>query len=112
MAEPKKFRPVNQSLGHVPSFGPIPAAQLLPIGLSIGVSYLIFEMLLGWGFTWVALFALWGASSWWILTGDQSWKLINKFIVAPVWHCKFQPYQRLISRRSHVKETRHRKTRI
>ncbi len=111
MPERKTFRQINQSLGHIPSFGPIPAGQLLPIGISVSVSYLIFEMLLGWGFTWVALFALWGASSWWILTGDKNWKLINKFIAAPPWYCKFRSYVRLTGS-THVNQTRRRKTRI
>ncbi|MBD1822854.1 hypothetical protein H6F51_10160 [Cyanobacteria bacterium FACHB-DQ100] len=60
----KKFRRINPSLGHTPSFGPIPVGQLFPIGISIGVSYLVFELLLGGGLTWVALFALWGSASW------------------------------------------------
>lgn len=112
MADSKHFRTINRSLGHVPSFGPIPAGQLLPIGLSIGVSYLLFELLLGWGFTWVALFALWGASSWWILTGDQNWKLLNKFTPVPPWHCKFRTYQRLLSEQGYGNKTWRRKARF
>lgn len=108
----RKFRRINPSLGHNPSFGPIPVGQLFPIGISIGVSYLLFEMLLSWGLTWVALFALWGAASWWILTGDKNWKLLNKFVSVPQWTCKFRPYQRLLSGASHAPKTRHRKTRL
>ncbi len=109
MSEARKFRRVNPSLGSHPSFGPIPVGQLFPVGISIGVSYLIFEMLLGWGLTWVALSALWSASSWWILTGDKNWKLLNKFVTVPQWTCKFRSYQRLLGA-SHAKQARNRKT--
>jgi len=112
MSQFKRFRSINQSLGRNPNFGPIPVGQLFPIGISIGVSYLVFEMLLGWGLTWVALFALWGAASWWILTGDNNWKLLNKFVAVPQWRCKFKFYHRLLAGASHADQTRNRKARF
>ena len=112
MSESKRFRRINASLGSSPSFGPIPVGQLFPIGISIGISYLLFEMFLGWGLTWVALSALWGASSWWILTGDKNWKLLDKFATVPQWTCKFRTYQRLLSGATYANKARSRKTRL
>ncbi len=112
MHESKQFRRINPSLGSPPSFGPIPVGQLFPIGISICISYLIFEMLLGWGLTWVALFSLWGASSWWILTGDKNWKLLNKFVPVPVWICKFRTYRSLQAGTSYDSKAQRRKARF
>ena len=79
-----KFRPVNSTLGKHPSFGPIPADQLLPWTIIVLVS-LLMHNLLQLNFIWTFSIAAWGVATWWILTANGSWRILSKFINPPNW---------------------------
>ncbi|MEO1144134.1 MAG: hypothetical protein AAFY26_00830 [Cyanobacteria bacterium J06638_22] len=78
------FIPVNQVLNLKPMLGPIPGEQVVPWVTIVVLSYFICRLLgLGWVTTIVV--AIWGAGSWWVLTGDASWRFLSKFQGVPVW---------------------------
>ncbi len=85
MSSEQKQRPVNQTLGMQPRFGPFPADQLVP-WLVIGFTcYFLLHGLLQLSWLWVILAIGWGCSTWWLLTGSKSWKFLSKFLNPPTW---------------------------
>ena len=70
---------VNKILGKQASFGPIPANQLLPWFTIVVLSFFIFDGLLGWGIPKVAAMSFWLMVSWWLLTGNDPDRYVNRF---------------------------------
>ncbi|WP_218082499.1 hypothetical protein [Anthocerotibacter panamensis] len=97
MSQPE-FRTVNPMLGMQPSFGPIPADQIVPWCLIAGTSYLIGQGIFSLDWLWVGLMAGWGISTWWIITGGKSWRFLAKFQAVPRWTRGFARYQRMTGR--------------
>jgi hypothetical protein len=82
--EPNNFIPVNGALNLKPSFGPIPADQIIPwsvIALANLLASRIFEF--SWIFT--ILSTGWGIGTWWILTGSDASRFLSKFHSPPTW---------------------------
>jgi len=81
----QKHRPVNQTLGMQPRFGPLPADQVIPwIGITM-VFYFLFQEILKLGWNWTVLLIIWGCGTWWVLTGSKSWRFLGKFVPCPSW---------------------------
>lgn len=80
-----EFIPVNQVLNLKPKLGPIPGEQVVPWVLILVVSYLVCQGI--FQFSWVAtsMMTIWGSATWWILTGDASWRFLSKFVGVPTW---------------------------
>lgn len=78
-------RPVNQALGMAPRFGPLPADQVFPWMAIAFVFYFVFRELFKLDWLWVVLLIIWGCSTWWLLTGSQSWRFLGKFVPVPNW---------------------------
>ncbi|MGG6239662.1 hypothetical protein ACQ4N7_13635 [Nodosilinea sp. AN01ver1] len=99
-----QFRPVNTILGAQPRLGPIPADQIIPWFCITGASYLLGR---GFSLSWISIgfIAAWGMSTWWILTGGQSWKFTAKFVPTPTWSRGYARYLRFTH-----DETDHRQT--
>lgn len=74
-----EFVRVNKILGKQASFGPVPANQILPAFSIITVTYFIFDGLLGWGIPKVGVISFWLIVSWWLVTGKDPDKYINRF---------------------------------
>lgn len=74
-----EFVRVNKILGKQASFGPVPANQILPAFLIITITYFIFDGLLGWGIPKVGVISFWLIVSWWLVTGKDPDKYINRF---------------------------------
>ncbi|WP_013334316.1 hypothetical protein [Gloeothece verrucosa] len=98
-----EFRTVNQILGTQPSLGPIPANQIIPWVIIFLTSYFIINGIFGGFFLgefqkwlWITLMAAWGIATWWILTGNKSWRFLSKFIGVPNWTRGFPRYQSLL----------------
>jgi hypothetical protein len=97
--EPQKdeFIPVSQILNLKPRLGPIPGEQVIPWITIILVSYLICEGILGQSWVATVLLSAWGIATWWALTGEDSWKFLNKFRGVPHWTRGHLPYESLLS---------------
>lgn len=85
MENQTKFRKVNPSLDKAPNIGPFPADQVFPWAIIGGSSYYLFNVLLGLSWIWTGAIAGWGMSTWWILTANDSWRFLSKFIHPPTW---------------------------
>jgi hypothetical protein len=96
--EPQKdeFIPVSQILNLKPRLGPIPGEQVIPWITIILVSYLICEGILGQSWVATVLLSAWGIATWWALTGEESWKFLNKFRGVPYWTRGHLPYESLL----------------
>lgn len=79
MMEDKEVIQVNKILGKQAGFGPVQSNQVLPWFAIIMISYFIFDGLLGWGIPKVALISFWLILSWWLVTGKDPDKYINRF---------------------------------
>lgn len=81
----EKHRPVNQTLGSQPRFGPLPADQVIPWAAISFAFYFLFQEVLKLGWNWTILLIIWGCGTWWVLTGSKSWKFLGKFVSCPTW---------------------------
>lgn len=81
--ENKKFRSVNRILGSQPSLGPIPGNQVFPWAIIVFISYFIGYNVLRLGWLNTILIAAWLMGTWWILTGNHSWRFLAKFVPLP-----------------------------
>jgi hypothetical protein len=91
-----EFIPVNQILNAKPQLGPIPAEQVIPWIVIAIVSYLICQGLLQLDWWATLLVTVWGAASWWVLTGNESWRFLNKFHRVPNWRRGHLPHTSLL----------------
>jgi hypothetical protein len=115
----KNIRLVNRILGSQPSFGPIPADQVLPWTIILLASYFIVNGIFGGLFAdefqkwlWTGLVATWGIATWWILTGGKSWRFLSKFIGVPTWTRGFARYQSILrNNEGKNRKTKHRRNR-
>ncbi|MGF1480387.1 MAG: hypothetical protein ACFB4I_12995 [Cyanophyceae cyanobacterium] len=74
---------VNRILGTQPRLGPLPADQVLPWSLFTLFSYFICQGYYDFGWLPMVLLDGWLISTWWILTGERSWRFLSK-IYPPV----------------------------
>lgn len=95
--ESKKFIWVSQILDSKPTLGPIPGEQILPWGIISICGLGITQGLLGLGLLPSGVIIIWGCSSWWVLTGDESWKFLGRFIPTPKWVSGHFRYQSIVS---------------
>ncbi|HBL13797.1 MAG TPA: hypothetical protein DD379_20860 [Cyanobacteria bacterium UBA11162] len=93
-----KPRKVNSSLDKHPKIAFFPADQFLPWIIILGVSYYVFKVLLQWSWIWTGGVAGWGISTWWILTGENSWRFLSKFVPVPNWVRACIRYQEIITK--------------
>lgn len=94
----KEFRPVNRVLGTQPSLGPIPAHLIFPwTGIAL-VSYFICQGIFGLGWLITGFTIAWGMFTWWILTGDRSWRFLSKFVPTPRWTRGMARYESFLER--------------
>lgn len=84
-ANPDEFIAVNGALKLKPSFGPIPADQIIPWSIIILANILIANRLLGLSWIITILSTGWGIATWWILTGSDASRFLSKFHSPPVW---------------------------
>ncbi|MFP5274903.1 hypothetical protein [Coleofasciculus sp.] len=94
MSEPK-FRKVNENLGKQPGVGPFPAEQIIPWSMIFGASIYICRAL-GFSWTWTGVVALWGISTWWVITGSKPWRFLAKFVGTPYWVRGYGRYRRIL----------------
>lgn len=82
---PDDFIQVNGALNLKPSFGPIPADQLIPWSV-IALANVIFANRI-FGLSWIItiLSTGWGILTWWTLTGSDSSRFLSKFHSPPLW---------------------------
>lgn len=94
----QEFRPVNRVLGTQASLGPIPAHLVIPwMGIAL-LSYFICRGVLSLSWFITMLMTAWGMSTWWILTGDRSWRFLSKFIPSPKWTRGMARYESFLAR--------------
>lgn len=106
-----EFIPINQILNAKPQLGPIPGEQVIPwLIITIG-SYLICQILLSLDWWATGLVAVWGSATWWILTGNESWRFLTKFYRTPKWTRGHLPYTSLLMQVQHLLGTTHTKHR-
>ncbi|KAM3092525.1 hypothetical protein ACKFKG_22170 [Phormidesmis sp. 146-35] len=87
-----EFIPINQILNSKPQLGPIPGEQVIPwLIITIG-SYIICQVVLNLDWWATGLVGIWGSATWWILTGNESWRFLTKFYRAPKWTRGHLPY--------------------
>jgi hypothetical protein len=112
MNEPNpNFRTVNRILGAQPNLGPIPANQVLPWAIIIIFSWFVSSNFLGGDFFKTILLAGWLMGTWWILTGNHSWRFLSKFVSVPNVTRGHARYQSLLVKRTHERKTRQKKNR-
>lgn len=87
-----EFIPVNQILNTKPQLGPIPGEQVIPWLIIAIVAYLVCQGVLGLDWWATGLIAVWGAATWWVLTGNESWRFLTKFHGTPNWTRGHLPY--------------------
>lgn len=92
-----EFIPVNQILNSKPQLGPIPGEQVIPWLIISIASYLVCQMFLGLDWWATLLIAVWGSATWWVLTGNESWRFLTKFHGTPRWTRGHLPYSSLLS---------------
>ena len=95
-----QFIPVNQVLNHKPQLGPIPGEQVIPWVIIMIVSYVLCQGVLGLDWIATCLISAWGIGSWWVLTGNESWRFLSKFQGVPTWTRGHLPYMSLLVRRN------------
>lgn len=96
MPSTPSFKKVNQALGKQPNIGPFPADQLLPWVAIAGASYYLIKVGLGQNWVVTGAVALWGISTWWILTAKGGWWYLSKFIPVPKWSRGFAKFTPLL----------------
>lgn len=84
-------RTVANALGRRPTFGPIPANQLLSWVLITLVAYLTSSFLSLTWFQGVGMW-LWMLSTWLLLTGKHPWKFLARFVRHPHWRRGYRRY--------------------
>jgi hypothetical protein len=91
--EQNQFRTINPMLGAQPQLGPIPAEQVIPWTIILGLSYIVAQTI---SLSWIQMGFLvaWGISTWWVLTGKKSWRFLSKFQPTPNWTRGYAQYQR------------------
>ncbi|NER27601.1 MAG: hypothetical protein F6J89_08190 [Symploca sp. SIO1C4] len=102
----QKYRKVNATLDKQPKIGPFPADQFFPWMVICGVFYYLFKVALGMNWVWTGALAAWGMSTWWVLTGNRSWKFLSKFVSVPTWVRAMTTYRRLLNPQSQVEKQR------
>ncbi|MBW4559182.1 MAG: hypothetical protein KME59_25340 [Trichormus sp. ATA11-4-KO1] len=80
-----KARTVNATIGKQPNIGPFPADQLIPWVVIFGLSYYLFHGFLRLNWVWTLALAIWGMSTWWVLTANGAWRILSKFLATPNW---------------------------
>lgn len=80
-----KARTVNATIGKQPNIGPFPADQLIPWVVISGLSYYLFYGFLRLNWVWTLALAIWGMSTWWVLTANGAWRILSKFLATPNW---------------------------
>jgi hypothetical protein len=105
----KKFRTVNRILGTQPNVGPIPGNQVVPWATILLTSWMIGHQMLGLSWLKTGLMALWLMGTWWILTGNQSWRFLAKFIAVPHLARGYARYQSLLTPEPHERKNRKKK---
>lgn len=98
MAESEDFIPINKAIGEPVRFGPIPAAQLVPVAGILGGSVLVLNAFFGVGLVPCFLLSAWSISTWWCLTGEKPWRFTNRlwFNDPPPWEREFIPPEPLL----------------
>lgn len=94
-----KFRKVNRILDAQPRIGFIPADQLIPWLIVLGIAYYLGRVTLGLSWVWTGIFAVWGMSSWWILTAKGAWRFLGKFVRVPDWTRGQARYRSMLNRK-------------
>lgn len=105
---------VNQVLGIQPRLGPLPANQILPWSLFTLFSYFVCQGYFALGWLPMVLLDGWLISTWWIVTGERSWRFLSKiYPPVPHWERGCTSYQSFLnnSNGSNKKETRQKKGR-
>jgi hypothetical protein len=101
------FRTVNRILGAQPNLGPIPGNQIIPWCFFLLFSYVIGKGLLQLDWLYVGFIALWLISTWWILTWNQPWRFLSKFLSVPTPTMGYARYQSILQH--HIYERKNRK---
>lgn len=94
--DPDEFIPINQILNSKPKLGPIPGDQVIAWVVIVVVSYTVCQGFLGLGWIATVLVAVWGMSTWWVLTGNAGWRFLSKFQGVPRWTLGHALYQSLV----------------
>lgn len=77
------FIKVNQILGKQASIGPIPADQIVPWMLLIGIAYFLTQGLFSFGMPVFLFVAAWFCIAWWLLTGKRPHLFVDRFRGTP-----------------------------
>ncbi|NER01309.1 MAG: hypothetical protein F6K17_01030 [Okeania sp. SIO3C4] len=81
MENQSDFVKVSKIYQQEASIGPVPADQLVPWGLLIGLSFFVCEVLLSLGLAVWGASSVWLIASWWFLTGKKSYKYTDLWIM-------------------------------
>jgi hypothetical protein len=85
---------VNQVLGVQPRLGPLPANQILPWAIFTLASYFICMGYFALGWLPMVMLDGWLICTWWILTGDKSWRFLSRiYPPLPRWERGYPMYQ-------------------
>lgn len=90
--DPNEFIPVNGALNLKPSFGPIPADQLIPWSVIVLANVVVANRILGLSWLVTILSTGWGIVTWWLLTGSDASRFLSKFHSPPNWLYGNLPY--------------------
>lgn len=82
---PDEFIQVNGALNLKPSFGPIPADQLIPWSVITLANIVVANRILGLSWIITILSIGWGIATWWIVTGSDASRFLSKFHHPPLW---------------------------
>ena len=89
---PDEFIQVNGALNLKPSFGPIPADQLIPWSVIALANIVFANRILGLSWIITILSIGWGIATWWIVTGSDASRFLSKFHHSPLWLYGHLPY--------------------
>jgi len=84
-SDPNEFIAVNGALNLKPSFGPIPADQVIPWSVIVLANIVVANRILGLSWITTILSTGWGIATWWILTGSDASRFLSKFHSPPLW---------------------------
>ena len=104
-SNPQKFRLVNRILGSQPSLGPIPGNQVFPWTVILFISYTLGYNIIRLGWLNTLLMAAWLIGTWWILTGNQSWRFLSKFVPLPYVVRGHARYLSLLDKKSYERKS-------
>jgi hypothetical protein len=82
---PDEFIQVNGALNLKPSFGPIPADQLIPWSVIALANIVVANRILGLSWIITILSIGWGIATWWLVTGSDASRFLSKFHEPPLW---------------------------